>query len=345
MPNAAIDAAVNRRLMLGGADGYVVSLQCPFRDDCSAFPVIASGSHTVGVSAADFGLPVGTALRYERPAAALRHLFTSYAVLDSEPEYTAGREQWMLPSWAQIWIVMTDAPISVGIGNRRYDPLASAIVYGVTSRAMPVRSNGGVTIAIDVSPLGWARFFDADADALRDRIAPLHSVLPSAVVAELVTRLNASDQALEVKGIIDDVFTRNLPPPHPDEARISALLEQLFEGRGTVPLGSGSESVRLRRLSKRYFGFPPKTLQMRARFLHAFIPMLVDRDRPNTSGVAGNYYDGSHFLRDAARFLGMTPRQFLQLDTAYLTAALRARTLVAGHPTASLDPAAKRGKA
>ena len=298
--------------------------------------MIESGSHAPGIHARDFGLPAGTALRYEQPALALRPFLTSYAVLDSEPGYTEGRAQWMLPCWAQIWIVMTDAPVSVGIGNRHYDPLASAIVYGVTSRAMPVQSNGGVTIAIDVSPLGWARFFNADADMLRDRITPLHALMEPALVEELVDRLNASDQALDVKGIVDDIFTRNLPPPHPDEDRIMASWTRLFDGKEMTG-DDASTSVRLRRLSKRYFGFPPKMLVMRTRFLKSFLPMLANPDRSDNGSITNAYYDTSHFLRDAKRFLGMTPRQFLQLDTAYLRAALRARALVVTHPTPSLD--------
>ena len=303
--------------------------------------MIESGSHRPGVFARDFGLPDHTALRYEQPAHALRELLPSYAVLDSEPGFPHLEETWMLPSWAMIWVVLAEDPISVSVGNRRYGELSSAILYGVTSSAMPVRSNGGVTIAIDISPLGWARFFKQSAETLRDRITPLKEVLPPSLVNELVNRLYHSDRALDVKGILDDIFLRALPAPHPDEAMIADMIRILSAtGRSDLSEASASlgiQPLKLRRLSQRYFGFPPKILQMRTRFLRIFLNMMINPCDDYESLISEFYFDRSHFLRDSKRFLGMTPWQFLDLNTSYLTAALRARRLVMGVPTSSLD--------
>ena len=222
--------------------------------------MIESGSHQPGVSARDFGLPDHAALRYEQPAKALRDFLPSYAVLDSEEGFPHSDETWMLPSWAMIWIILADAPISVSVGNRRYPKLSTAILYGVTSRAMPVRSNGGVTIAIDVSPLGWARFIRESAESLRDRVTPLEEVLPPELVEELVTRLYYSDRASEVKEILDDIFLRALPPQQRDEPLVAEIMRTLA-AKGTADLSEaaatiGVQPLRLRRLSQRYFGFP-----------------------------------------------------------------------------------------
>lgn len=303
--------------------------------------MIESGSHRPGVFARDFGLPDHTALRYEQPAPALRELLPSYAVLDSEEGFAHTDESWMLPSWAMIWIILAEAPISVSVGNRHYSKLSTAILYGVTSRAMPVISNGGVTIAIDISPLGWARFFRESAETLRDRITPLEEVLPAELVEELVHRLYYSDRALEVKGILDDIFTRALPPEHRDEPLIADIMK-IVTAKGTTDLRAaatqiGIQPLKLRRLSQRYFGFPPKILLMRARFLRVFLEMMISPDHAHEAVLTSVYFDRSHFLRDAKRFLGMTPRQFMDMNVEYLTAALRARRLVLGVPTPSLD--------
>lgn len=307
--------------------------------------MIESGSLTPGISAQMFGLPPHTALRYEQPAPALRSLITSYVVLDSE-RLPGGQGEWMLPSWAQIWFILTDGPISVTIGNRRYDPMPRAALYGVTSRAMPVWSHGGVTVGLDLTALGWARLIDRPAELYRDRVTPLDEVIAPDIVREIVRRLSGSDQARDVKGILDDVFGRCLAVPHRDEAVIAKVMALITDGEvgdvATVASRLGIEDHELRRVSKRHFGFPPKTLMMRGRFLRRFVPMLLREQRTRGLTVPDDYHDASHFLRDARRFLGMTPRRFLAMDTAYLDAALRARALVMGAATPSLDAPATR---
>jgi AraC-like DNA-binding protein len=302
--------------------------------------MIESGSHTPGVRAADFRLPPGTALRYERPDPALAPFCPSYIVLASEPSPERTSE-WMLPSWGMIWIALVGGRVAVSIGNREYASLPQAALYGVTSRAMPVSAEGGVTIGIELSPLGWARFIGKPAEAFRDRITPLGEVWPEAQVAELTSRLQASDQALDVKGILDGFLLRHLPAPTRDEPLIAAM-QALIADDGTHDLVTASAALgvggqTLRRLSKRHFGFPPKLLLIRTRFLKAFVPMLTERRFVDPTGQASGYHDLPHFIRDSRRFLGMPPRRFLALETPYLDAALRARHLVLGHPTPAID--------
>jgi AraC-like DNA-binding protein len=304
--------------------------------------MIESGSLTPGVSADMFGLPPHTALRYEQPAAALQNLITSYVVLDSD-DLPGGQGEWMLPAWAQMWFILTDGPITVTIGNRRYDPMPKAALYGVTSRAMPVQSHGGVTVGVDLTALGWARLIDRPAEQFRDRVTPLREVIPPVIVAEIVDRLRGSDRSLQVKGILDDIFLRCMAVPHRDEPTIAKVMALITDGTvddvATVAARLGIDGYELRRVSRRYFGFPPKTLMMRGRFLRRFVPMLMSADRTRGVAVPKGYHDASHFLRDANRFLGMTPRRFLAIDTPYLNAALRARAIVLGAATPTLDAA------
>jgi len=90
-----------------------------------------------------------------------------------------------------------------------------------------------------------------------------------------------------------------------------------------------------------HFGFPPKTLLMRARLLRSILALkLSGGSQTGYSAIDPAYFDDSHFVRDARRFLGMTPRQFLQLETPYLNASMRARAMVFGVNVAALQPAA-----
>jgi len=303
--------------------------------------MIESGSLTPGISADAFGLPPGTALRFERPAAPLRDYLTGYAVLDSVVTKTGHGMEWMLPGWAQIWIVMTPEPITVRIGNRAYEPIPTALLYGVTSRAMPISARGGVTICIEISPLGWARLFSRSAEAVRDQLVPLESVLPGALVGELASRLARSDRALEVKGVLDDLFSRHLAAPNPDEPAIRKIWKAIAdENVADLTNAASMHGINPRtasRLSKQYFGFPPKLLIMRSRFLRALLPLIEAGPAADHKAVPKGYHDRSHFLRDGRRFLGMTPRQFAAHPSPYVAATRRARSLVIGSPLPSLD--------
>jgi len=308
-------------------------------------PLIESGSHTTGVSIADFALPPGTALRIERPAEALRSLLPSYTVLDSDVARGAATRSLLLPGRAMLWLRLGPVPIGVTIGNRRYAALAPAVVFGPTCRAMPVLANGGATVAVDIGPLAWARLFRVPAEQLRNRITPLDDLLPRGWTAELMARLAACDGGVDVKGVLDAFFLDRLTTPAVDEqtlAGVAALLadeavDDLADAAARVGIGRRS----LPGLTKRHLGFPPKTLLMQARFMRALSGMLFSDDAlPGT--VPAGYHDASHFIRDSNRFLGMTPRRFRTTAYPYLHAKLRARRLVLGAAMATLDRGVER---
>ena len=304
-------------------------------------PMIPSGSLVPGIDPSSFALPAGTALRYERPAAALRALLPSYAVLDSDPAVWKGPDSWVLPGWAQLWIVLTSGTITVATRRRQPAPLAAAVVYGGSSRAMPVTSQGGVTVVVDVSPMGWARWFDRPADAMRDRIVPLDQFWPAERARALIDGLDASDRGVGVKPVLDAFFLAHLPPPHRDEpalARIEALMaDDAMPAIGETAARLGLSHSSLLRLTNRHFGYGLKLMARRRRFLRVLTAMLIADPPPDHAAVPPGYHDVPHFLRDAEEFLGLTPRRFLALPMPYLRAVLRARTRVIGAPLPLLD--------
>lgn len=302
--------------------------------------MIESGSLTPGIDPADFGVPAGTALRYETPDSVLRPLLPSYAVLDADPAVWTGPDDWLLPGWAQLWIILTQAPVAVSV-RRRPVPLGAAMVFGGTSQAMPVTSHGGVSVVVDISPMGWARLFDTSAEAARDKITPLEQLGHASWAEDLSALMHASDRAGEVKGLLDAFFLRHLPPPHRDEAAIAriaaALRDETTADSRALAAGLGLVPRAVLRLALQHFGHGPKVLMRRTRFLRALAAMLMADAAPDFAMAPPGYHDVPHFLRDAKMFLGLTPRRFLALRMPYLRAALRARTMVLGAPLPLLD--------
>ncbi len=294
--------------------------------------MIVSGTHTSGVSVENFRLPAGTALRFERAAEVLRPVMSAYAARDSDATLWAGSINWRLPSRAQIWISLEAGPIEVATRRHPAARMGSATLFGATGRAQPILSSGGVSVVIDIGPIAWARLFTQSAEAMRDRITLLGDLLPRGWSDDLIATVVRSDRGMQLKTVLDDFFAERIPPPHPDEALIAHVAALLRDGRTTslpdAAARSGIDQRQLLRLTKRYFGFPPKFLLMRARFLRALIPMLVSDVKPDFAGVPPGYYDVPHFIRDANHFVGMTPRRFLAIEMPFTRATLRAHGLV-----------------
>lgn len=305
--------------------------------------LIESGSHVPGVDPAAFGLPPMSALRYERPADDLAPYVADYHVLDSVRPADRVSTELMLPGGPAIRFILPDHDFDLAIGASAPARLPKAALYGSPSRGarMQVR-RGGVTVGVTLTAAGLARMGGVDAYALRDTVVPLGTVLDPDWVSQLHADLRASDQGPAVKAILDAALRPVLIRPHRhDDAirRIAAAitspgLTKVEDARALC----GMPQRQLERMAKRYFGFPPKLLLRRARLLRSIVALKMAGEPYDLSLIDVDYYDHSHFTRDAHRFLGMPPLQFLRAPSPYRDAALRARTIVLGAALAALDP-------
>ncbi|MEG3173144.1 hypothetical protein U1708_13060 [Sphingomonas sp. ZB1N12] len=303
--------------------------------------MIAGGTNTTGVDEDVFAMPFGMAIRYDRPAAALADYITGYHVYRSNADRGTGpgtgQVDWFLPATANVRIAIDAGPIAVSIGRRTYDPLPVASLFGPTSQALKAVTHGGVMIGFGVSALGWARLFRRSAVDFRNRVVPLEDVLGKAFTRDLVSALQGASSDAAVAPILDAMLLARLGPPHADAPQIRRLMEVLATD-GPTDIASAAARLdmpthALRRLSVRHFGFPPKMLLLRARFLRSFVRLMMAGGEADYGSIDRSYFDASHFLRDATTFLGMTPRRFMALTKPFLEASLRARNAVLGSPT------------
>jgi AraC-like DNA-binding protein len=303
--------------------------------------MIISGSHTPGVDPGLFELPPYAVLRYERPAAELRGLVSDYFVFDSEGPQAQNVLNWMLPTDPVIRLTLASAPILVEMGEDNWVRRPTAALYGPATSARRVRTNGGVTIGAALTPAGVARLADLDLSRHRDGIVELERIVDPPAAARLVADLRASDQGPEAKPILDAFFLRAMARPHPREDRIRAfdraLRREELESASDLGTRLGLPPHTLRRLANRHFGFPSQTLIARTRFMRSLMAITEAGATKGYAAIDAGYFDTSHFLRDCKRFLGMTARQFMALDTNYLDVVVRARRAVIGTGSPILD--------
>ncbi len=302
---------------------------------------VSGGTNRAGLAPDVFAMPAGMAIRYDQPCDALTDLITGYHVYRATGPASIGQVNRFLPGTANVRFAFEAGPISVAIGRRTFGPLPAATLYGPTGTALKATTNGGIMIGFGVSALAWSRLFTRSAAEYRDRIVPLAEVLGPVATQRLTTALRAAERDDQVAPILDAILCDLLGPPHRESATIRQLTRLIGQDGGddvaAVAAKLAISPDTLRRLAVRHFGFTPKMLLRRARFLRSFLRVFRTPGGTDYSAIDPSYFDVSHFLRDAGTFLGMTPRRFMAMSTPFLDASVRARAAVLGAPTQALQ--------
>lgn len=273
--------------------------------------------------------------RFALPCEALRPFVTTFYRTDVVCSPRAPwLEDWLHPEWANLRFIGAGRAQSV-IGAGKVQPTPAFTVTGPTSRAMRFRIGSGHSWGIGLLPLGWAllcggsasdyadRFVDGAADPLFAGFVPLAEALAA----------GTGDHAEEL-ALIEAHMARMLAAAGPFDPAILALHAALVDpdmltvGDLAARIGMTVRSVE--RLSRRAFGFPPKLLLRRQRFLRSLARFMIDPSLKWMGALDRHYHDQSHFVRDFHRFMGMCPSAYARADKPLLAAAAQARMMAAG---------------
>lgn len=278
------------------------------------------------------------ALRFFLPAPELRPYVTTYYFTKVALPPGETIEDLLHPEWGNVRFSCGEG-MRAAVGPAVPLPAPAMAVTGPTSRATRFITGAMRAWGIGLLPLGWARFVRTPACDHADRIvdgavdpafagfARLHAVLSDPA-------LDTSEAALLIDRYLLSLLDRT---PLADEAgRILAAHAALVESAITTVADLAARldlSARsLERLSLRAFGFPPKLLLRRQRFLRSLAQFMLDPTLKWISTLDCNYVDQAHFVRDFQRFMGMIPSHYAAVDHPVLGAAARARTAAAGQP-------------
>lgn len=262
---------------------------------------------------AKFSIEVG----FYRLSASLQPYFTALYLFETNCADDSPIEDYLHPEWAAMRFTQGRPPIAaVGPGDLRNQ--WSFVVSGPNSRSIRFRLHKSRIWGLGVLPAGWARFIDAPARDLADRtedgmahpafrrFAPIQSMAQDTSLSrdEIAERINA-------------YLLSQLGPPSPHEDLVAACHAALRDAEvaSVAQLGDrlGLSARSLERLCARYFGFPPKLLLRRQRFLRSLAQFTLNAGSSWSSALDGQYYDQAHFVRDFKAFMGMTPRQYAEM--------------------------------
>lgn len=282
----------------------------------------------------------GVAVRFAVPAERLRPFLSTYWEMSISGDGVV--DDMMHPEWANIRVPI-DGQWLFGPSSEALVDVRSAIIHGPTSRPTFVRGRAGKAFGIGVLPTGWNRFWCAEASDHADRFTPLETVMGAGANALQAALHGAPD--FEARVGVADTFMLDMlerAKAAPNDAQVQALFQVLIDPASAtveqITSTLGLPQSRLARLSKRGFGFPPKLLLRRQRFLRMLGTLHARPYDEWPDFLDPQYVDQSHMIRDFQRFLGLAPSHYFALRRPMLEAATRGRAELFGQPLQGLHP-------
>ncbi|MEO9489989.1 MAG: helix-turn-helix domain-containing protein, partial [Marinomonas sp.] len=218
---------------------------------------------------------------------------------------------------------------------------ARFIVTGPTSLPSSFRVGTARMWGIGLLPLGWARFMDVPAGDLanvggngeRHPAFTKFSGLCEVLCDASVSKEQQFDALTE--------FMRGVMRPNRDEPKIMRVHKALLDSKLTSVAEFASEvamSTRtLERVCMRYFGFPPKLLMRRQRFMRSLTSFMLHQGANWTEAMDEHYHDQAHFSREFREFMTMNPTEYAALDHPILASFMEARARIWGSAAQTLD--------
>ncbi len=270
-------------------------------------------------------------LHFVLPGARLAsYVSTFYHMQVALPDGAVVTDQ-LHPEWGNVRLSPV-ARLSAGIGSAPAEPLPRGIATGPTSYATTFSAGAGRSWGIGLLPLGWLTFMGGPASDHADRIVDVERDPACAAFAPLLETLFASittaeiapdaapdtaaldDEAARIDAYLSTRLADGRSVPPNDAAAVSAVHAALVDGKvasvGDLAEVAGLNLRTMERLSRRAFGFTPKLLLRRQRFLRSLARFMLDPELKWLNALDDQYFDQAQFVRDFHRFIGMAPRDY-----------------------------------
>lgn len=279
--------------------------------------------------------------RFHAPPEDLQRYFTSFYIteivtLDGAPAVDA-----LQPEWGNLRFFSGASPhswIDGGdhINGKRF------VATGPSSRCANFSIGTSRFWGMGLLPLGWARFVCQPASAHANLITDGHthpSFRPFVPLADALFT-SGGDEEEELARIIA-FFRAFAPCPKLDEARVQAIHSVLIDPQvssvGELVERVGTSQRTVERVCDRAFGFSPKLLLRRQRFMRSLAQFMLDPSLRWIGAMDSQYHDQAQFVRDFREFMGMTPSDYASRPHPVLEQFIHARARTHGVAVQTMD--------
>ncbi len=252
------------------------------------------------------------------------------------------------PEWANLRVFSGDFPDSQ-LPGQPVLPGSLANFTGPTSLALKFMVGTSRIWGIGILPLGWARFIGQPAKDHADAIYPAADQGFLTHLQPLITSLfgPAPDEDAELARINSFFLSALAAGPNEDDQRIIACHTALLDPE-IATVADMAEAARLpahtlERVCRRHFGFTPRLLLRRQRFMRSLVQYLLDPSLHWIGAIDSHYHDQAQFVRDFHRFMGMSPSEYAATPKPILTEVMRARHEFMGSAVQALHSPVPQG--
>ena len=279
--------------------------------------------------------------RFHPPPEDLRRYFTTFYLTEMIPPPGGAVVDALQPEWANLRFFTHGAPDGWIEGGNALGG-ASYVGIGPTSRSTHFTVGACRFWGIGLLPLGWAAFMAAPASSCTNLLADGHAEPAWTAFAPLHGAILAAgrDPEREYAAIVDH-FRALLGKPLRDERLITAIhdaiVDPMVASVSQLVERAGASQKTVERACHRYFGFTPRLLLRRQRFMRSLSKFMLDPTLNWIGAMDPNYHDQAQFVRDFREFMGTTPGEYAAQPHPVLDTFMRERLRVAGSPVQTLD--------
>ena len=280
-------------------------------------------------------------VRFHPPPEDLRRFLTTFYLTEIEVADGGVITDALQPEWANLRFFSGENP-DCWIESGDHIQGVSFVATGPSTRCTNFRLGTSRLWGMGLLPLGWAQFIhlpaadhanlvaDGQVHPSFSSFAPLAATLfgvepdEEAELARLIAffRARLADPAADAERI----FLIHAAVVDPQVASVAELVDRVGAGQRTIE-----------RLCNRAFGFPPKMLLRRQRFMRSLSQFMLDPSLKWIGAIDSHYHDQAQFVRDFHEFMGMTPREYAARPHPVLDKFMHERARIAGVPVQLMD--------
>ncbi|QJQ31464.1 AraC family transcriptional regulator [Sphingomonas lacunae] len=197
--------------------------------------------------------------------------------------------------------------------NGHEDDGAALTLLGPTSGPVRVTGQGPMLVCgAGLLPPAWIAMAGAQAENLTDRAIDAVALLGQPA-ADLLQAMASATSTEERFALISDFIGQMSAHGDSGASEFTAIVDAWLAGSPDPAIDRLIEQTglgirQIERLTKRYYGLPPKTLARRYRAIRAASALARGEDI-DALGLGDSFYDQSHLIREVKRFAGLTPQQ------------------------------------
>lgn len=248
-------------------------------------------------------------VEYDAPGARLEKLVSSFYRLDFEGDSFSEIER---ADRAQFRFQLRGAGEYHFASGEIVSTYPATIIGPTTAPVTAVASCPLTIFGWGMLPEGWVALIGKEAAKFVDRAIDAREIFGDSIMVLREQLIEASDFAAQRaigKSFAKEIYSHRKTTAFEFTTKVDNwLLGQIGPDVEDLAASTGLSPRQLERITKRYYGMPPKKLARKYRALRA-AQALARGDSLDDTDLGLAFYDQSHLIRELKAFTGLTPSQ------------------------------------